>query len=175
MYSNKKKSVELDIYQNPEDLEEEQNSKKEGIYYDDNIYDSLNQETKAKPEAFTIKISMTNVVLITLSFLLLLALIIATSVVLTYNVVKQNMEEENKEICGIQMCKDLCGKMSCQCRNDLTFQDKNGNTHGACKRADETGRVWCYTSGYGCSDAGESKRFPANTWSYLGCESDSDT
>eukprot|EP00092_Neocalanus_flemingeri_P072930 GFUD01089874.1.p1 GENE.GFUD01089874.1~~GFUD01089874.1.p1 ORF type:complete len:103 (+),score=24.50 GFUD01089874.1:249-557(+) len=99
-----------------------------------------------------------------------LALIIATSLVLTYNAVK----EENKETCGIQMCKDLCGKMSCECRNDLTFQDNNGNTHGACKRADKTGQVWCYSTGYGWSDAGESKKFPANTWSYLACESDSE-
>eukprot|EP00092_Neocalanus_flemingeri_P072929 GFUD01089873.1.p1 GENE.GFUD01089873.1~~GFUD01089873.1.p1 ORF type:complete len:172 (+),score=31.24 GFUD01089873.1:26-541(+) len=171
MYSIKNKSVELDIYQNSEDLEEEQYSKKEGTYYDDNIYDSINQETKITPKTFTIKISMNKLVLITLSFLMLLAFISVTSVFLTYNVVKQNLGET----CKKQMCEDLCGKMSCQCRNDLTFQDKNGNTHGACKRADKTGQVWCYTSGYGCSDAGESKRFPANTWSYLACESDSET
>lgn len=57
----------------------------------------------------------------------------------------------------------------CQCRNDLTFQDQYGNIHGACRRADETGRVWCYTTGYGCSDARQSQRFPNNPWSYQAC------
>merc|ERR1712168_1241986 len=57
--------------------------------------------------------------------------------------------------------------VSCQCRYDLTFQDNYGNTHGACKRADETGRVWCYTTGWGgCSDARQSNRYPNNPWSY---------
>merc|ERR1719369_975205 len=58
---------------------------------------------------------------------------------------------------------------TCQCRNDLTFQDQYGNIHGACRRADETGRVWCYTTGYGCSDARQSQRFPNNPWSYQAC------
>merc|ERR1719336_1246139 len=40
---------------------------------------------------------------------------------------------------------------SCQCNYQLTFRDKYGNTHGACRRADQTGRTWCYTNGgYGC-------------------------
>merc|ERR1712179_692759 len=60
--------------------------------------------------------------------------------------------------------------VSCQCRYDLTFQDKYGNTHGACQRADETGRVWCYTTGWGgCSDARQSSRYPNNPWSYQAC------
>merc|ERR1711970_950439 len=60
--------------------------------------------------------------------------------------------------------------VSCQCRYDLTFQDNYGNTHGACKRADETGRVWCYTTGWGgCSDARQSNRYPNNPWSYQAC------
>ena len=42
---------------------------------------------------------------------------------------------------------------------------------GACKRADETGRLWCYTTGYGCSDARQSQRFPSNPWSYQACGS----
>merc|ERR1711892_1025852 len=46
---------------------------------------------------------------------------------------------------------------SCQCNYNLTFQDQYGNTNGACKRADETGRTWCYTTGYGCSDARQSQ------------------
>merc|ERR1719422_1069786 len=44
----------------------------------------------------------------------------------------------------------------CQCNNNLTFQDRYGNTHGACRRADETGRTWCYTYG-GCPDSQPSK------------------
>merc|ERR1719213_1375871 len=57
----------------------------------------------------------------------------------------------------------------CQCNYNLTFQDKYGNTHGACRRADETGRRWCYTTGYGCSDARQSQRFPNSPWSYQAC------
>merc|ERR1712121_339012 len=58
----------------------------------------------------------------------------------------------------------------CQCNYNLTFRDQYGNTHGACRRADETGRTWCYTTGgYGCSDARYSKRFPNNPWSYQAC------
>merc|ERR1712002_287249 len=58
----------------------------------------------------------------------------------------------------------------CQCNYNLTFRDQYGNTHGACRRADETGRTWCYTTGgYGCSDARSSKRFPNNPWSYQAC------
>merc|ERR1711936_1316224 len=59
----------------------------------------------------------------------------------------------------------------CQCNYNLTFQDKYGQTHGACKRGDETGRRWCYTTGYGCSDARQSQRFPSNPWSYQACGS----
>merc|ERR1712029_1334707 len=43
-------------------------------------------------------------------------------------------------------------QVQCQCNNQLTFRDKYGNTHGACRRADETGRTWCYTYG-GCPDS----------------------
>merc|ERR1712107_949880 len=28
-----------------------------------------------------------------------------------------------------------------------TFTDQNGRTHGGCRRADESGRTWCYTTG----------------------------
>merc|ERR1712215_349361 len=63
------------------------------------------------------------------------------------------------------------GTGRCQCNYNLTFQDKYGQTHGACKRADETGRRWCYTTGYGCSDARQSQRFPNNPWSYQACGS----
>merc|ERR1711892_1363270 len=57
----------------------------------------------------------------------------------------------------------------CQCNYNLTFQDKNGYTNGACKRADETGRLWCYTQGSGCDDGRQSQRFPNNPWSYQAC------
>merc|ERR1712013_182314 len=53
----------------------------------------------------------------------------------------------------------------CECDYRLVFQDKYGATHGACKRGDETGRRWCYTTGYGCQDARQSQRFPNNPWS----------
>merc|ERR1712073_114360 len=61
----------------------------------------------------------------------------------------------------------------CQCNYQLTFQDKYGRTHGACKQADQTGRTWCYTTGGypGCSDARQSQRFPNNPWSYQACSS----
>merc|ERR1712047_141102 len=36
----------------------------------------------------------------------------------------------------------------CQCDYSLTFRDQNGNTHGACQRMDNTGRTWCYTTGW---------------------------
>merc|ERR1712032_1130922 len=57
----------------------------------------------------------------------------------------------------------------CQCNNNLTFRDRYGNTHGACRRADETGRTWCYTYG-GCPDSRQSTRFPNNPWSYQACQ-----
>merc|ERR1712079_747757 len=56
-------------------------------------------------------------------------------------------------------------QVQCQCNNQLTFSDKYGNIHGACRRADETGRTWCYTNG-GCPDSSPSKRYPNNPWSY---------
>merc|ERR1712110_676807 len=61
----------------------------------------------------------------------------------------------------------------CQCNYQLTFQDKYGRTHGACRTADQTGRTWCYTTGGypGCSDASQSQRFPNNPWSYQACSS----
>merc|ERR1712110_551168 len=42
----------------------------------------------------------------------------------------------------------------CQCDYSLTFSDQNGNTHGACQRRDNTGRTWCYTTGWNnnCGD-----------------------
>merc|ERR1711982_259836 len=35
-------------------------------------------------------------------------------------------------------------QQQCQCNYNLTFKDRYGNIHGACRRADETGRTWCY-------------------------------
>lgn len=60
----------------------------------------------------------------------------------------------------------------CQCDNRLSFRDQYGNTHGACQRTDNTGRTWCYTTGWsnsGCGDLQTSKRFPNNPWSYTAC------
>merc|ERR1711862_600045 len=60
-------------------------------------------------------------------------------------------------------------QQQCQCNYNLTFKDRYGNTHGACRRADETGRTWCYTYG-GCPDSRQSSRFPNNPWSYQACQ-----
>merc|ERR1711982_94737 len=62
-----------------------------------------------------------------------------------------------------------CQQQQCQCSYNLTFRDRYGNTHGACRRADETGRTWCYTYG-GCPDSRQSSRFPNNPWSYQACQ-----
>merc|ERR1711910_173567 len=59
----------------------------------------------------------------------------------------------------------------CQCDYSLTFRDQNGNTHGACQRRDNTGRTWCYTTGWdnNCGDLQRSNRFQNNPWSYTAC------
>merc|ERR1712117_37765 len=51
------------------------------------------------------------------------------------------------------------------------FSDQNENTHGACQRRDNTGRTWCYTTGWNnnCGDLQSSKRHPNNPWSYAAC------
>merc|ERR1719369_747734 len=61
------------------------------------------------------------------------------------------------------------GSSSCRCTS-LTFYN-NGHTHGNCRSRDETGRVWCYTTGWnsGCGDLHSSSRFPNNPWSYNAC------
>merc|ERR1712002_979790 len=59
----------------------------------------------------------------------------------------------------------------CQCNYSLTFSDQNGNTHGACQRRDNTGRTWCYTTGWNnnCGDLQRSNRYQNNPWSYRAC------
>merc|ERR1711890_224965 len=59
----------------------------------------------------------------------------------------------------------------CQCDFSLTFSDQNGNTHGACQRRDNTGRTWCYTTGWNnnCGDLQRSNRYQNNPWSYRAC------
>merc|ERR1711992_142397 len=59
----------------------------------------------------------------------------------------------------------------CQCNYSLTFSDQNGNTHGACQRRDNTGRTWCYTTGWNnnCGDLQSSNRYQNNPWSYRAC------
>merc|ERR1711936_1068788 len=61
----------------------------------------------------------------------------------------------------------------CQCDYSKTFSDQNGLIHGACQRSDNTGRKWCYTTGWSnnCGDLQTSKRFPSNPWSYRACGS----
>merc|ERR1711913_85136 len=49
----------------------------------------------------------------------------------------------------------------CRCStNHLIFKDEWGKTHGDCQSADNTGRKWCYTTGWdsGCSDLVKSQR-----------------
>merc|ERR1712227_699518 len=72
---------------------------------------------------------------------------------------------------GGNNCGCNCGgftQQRCQCNYNLTFRDRYGNIHGACRRADNTGRTWCYTNG-GCADGQPSSRFPNNPWSYQAC------
>merc|ERR1712177_205517 len=60
----------------------------------------------------------------------------------------------------------------CQCNNNLTFRDQYNNIHGACQRSDNTGRRWCYTTGWhnqGCNDLQSSNRYQNNPWSYNAC------
>merc|ERR1711936_940570 len=61
----------------------------------------------------------------------------------------------------------------CQCDYSKTFSDQNGFIRGACQRSDNTGRKWCYTTGWSnnCGDLQTSKRFPSNPWSYRACGS----
>merc|ERR1719334_1962797 len=58
---------------------------------------------------------------------------------------------------------------NCVCNYNLTFQDKYGNTHGACRKADKTGRRWCYTNGNPCADSMPSSRYQNIYWSYQAC------
>merc|ERR1712013_755756 len=71
--------------------------------------------------------------------------------------------------CGYNNNNNNIPSERCECRYDLVFQDSRGNTHGACRTADETGKRWCYTTGYGCRDARQSHRYPNNPWSYVAC------
>eukprot|EP00088_Acartia_fossae_P014988 TRINITY_DN1810_c1_g1_i1.p1 TRINITY_DN1810_c1_g1~~TRINITY_DN1810_c1_g1_i1.p1 ORF type:complete len:271 (+),score=49.76 TRINITY_DN1810_c1_g1_i1:147-959(+) len=59
---------------------------------------------------------------------------------------------------------------NCQC-SSLTFTS-NGQTYGNCRTPDNTGRYWCYTTGWnnnGCNDLKSSSRYPNNPWSYNAC------
>merc|ERR1719411_2431378 len=49
--------------------------------------------------------------------------------------------------CGYNNNNNNIPSVRCECRYDLVFQDSRGNTHGACRTADETGKRWCYTTG----------------------------
>merc|ERR1712098_899065 len=64
------------------------------------------------------------------------------------------------------------GGCGCQCQAGLTFTS-NGQVYGDCRRPDNTGRYWCYTTGWNsnnaCGDLKSSNRFPSNPWSYNAC------
>merc|ERR1711892_520550 len=57
----------------------------------------------------------------------------------------------------------------CRCTSQTFYN--NGQTQGNCRSRDETGRSWCYTTGWnsGCGDLHSSSRFPNNPWSYNAC------
>merc|ERR1712222_12031 len=60
----------------------------------------------------------------------------------------------------------------CRCStNHLIFKDEWGKTHGDCQSSDNTGRKWCYTTGWnsGCGDLVKSQRYSSNPWSYEAC------
>merc|ERR1719309_1858458 len=57
----------------------------------------------------------------------------------------------------------------CQCPSQTFYS--NGKVQGNCRSRDETGRLWCYTTGWnsGCGDLRSSSRYPNNPWSYNAC------
>merc|ERR1719153_1712452 len=57
----------------------------------------------------------------------------------------------------------------CQCTSQTFYN--NGKVQGNCRSRDETGRLWCYTTGWnsGCGDLRSSSRYPNNPWSYNAC------
>merc|ERR1711953_631538 len=60
----------------------------------------------------------------------------------------------------------------CRCStNHLIFKDERGKTHGDCQSSDNTGKKWCYTTGWnsGCGDLVKSQRYSNNPWSYEAC------
>jgi len=64
---------------------------------------------------------------------------------------------------------------NCRCQSGLTFYS-NGVTYGDCRTPDNTGRTWCYTTGYqgsSCGDLQSSSRYPNNPWSYNACHQQS--
>ena len=63
----------------------------------------------------------------------------------------------------------LLGSLCCVCDYSLKFYDQYGTVQGACATPDNTGQVWCYTTGEYCPDAVQSTRFPDNPWSYQAC------
>jgi len=85
------------------------------------------------------------------------------------SLIEPNTSDWNSSIISLNSSYPGSYQQNCQCNNQLTFQDKYGRIHGACRRADETGRRWCYTTGGYCSDARQSQRYPNNPWSYQAC------
>merc|ERR1712038_2137357 len=66
----------------------------------------------------------------------------------------------------------LPGGGSCTCNTGRRRRQAVERKDGGDKRTDNTGRSWCYTTGWGnsgCGDLQTSKRFPNNPWSYTAC------
>merc|ERR1712055_682503 len=64
-----------------------------------------------------------------------------------------------------------CGRRKRQADGETRFFLPSGGSC-TCRRADNSGRNWCYTTGWGnsgCGDLQSSKRFPNNPWSYRAC------
>merc|ERR1711874_4845 len=61
------------------------------------------------------------------------------------------------------------GNQRCDC-SSLTFYSQ-GQGQGNCQSRDESGRRWCYTTGWlnNCGDLVSSHRYPNNPWSYNAC------
>eukprot|EP00092_Neocalanus_flemingeri_P013042 GFUD01014054.1.p1 GENE.GFUD01014054.1~~GFUD01014054.1.p1 ORF type:complete len:412 (+),score=80.35 GFUD01014054.1:171-1406(+) len=116
MNSKNQNSIELDIYEDPEDFEEQinnnqnaaeqTNKENQATSFDnskENVYESIKVETtpqQQEEDAFTIKISKKCLVLLSIGVLMLLVIIIGTTVALSYSAGKAKQLKEVRETCG---------------------------------------------------------------------------